>query len=624
MVEHPILLFLHGVGEGDLENTWRGRLSETLTTVGFPGLDEVDIVAPKYADALFAADAADGVDVPGKLPAITIKKLSGDAAKARRREFEQATAAMEYRLGRHQRGKGGTFPTAVVDFAVDLPWFLQARNYLTSPRVRARVLNHILRDLPHTGRMVIIGHSLGSVIAADILRRLPENIEVAGMVTIGSPLANGNFNVDKLQTELQQPPGNLAWWVNFWSGSDPVAAKRGVSSVFPWMLDFRIRTSLAPGPAHSAQQYLADEAVGEAIGFGLFGSRSREIVVVDRGIDIAMDNAELLTVLALRYCHLIRKKLKGTEQERYTGALRQVQAGLIDDMKARNLVENRPLPREIHSLEFDFSDSREVAPEPPTSRHLSKDTAVSRVLALATENLIRPFEISVKEEIRLEALKDLTEEMGLGSQFGEDVFTAVKTANKALSGVRKTQWVKWGALGAGALAIMAASGGLVLAAAPGLAGAAAITSALAGFGPGGMIGGLLTAGTLVSAGSGGIALGVLSPSTSAESMEAVVEYQLAVVIVRKLQGLEQDPTIWSDLTQAETTLRREKKRLEEFSDDQAPSLVELRRKVKAVEKALKYMTDHGLEPGVIPEGSEASEQQQWKLPTGPARKALHN
>lgn len=44
---------------------------------------------------------------------------------------------------------------------------------------------------------------------------------------------------------------------------------------------------------------------------------------------------------------------------------------------------------------------------------------------------------------------------------------------------------------------------LTLAAGAGLAGAAAITSALAAFGPGGMIGGLLTAGALVTAGGGG-------------------------------------------------------------------------------------------------------------------------
>lgn len=609
MAEQPTLLFLHGVGSGDLEDNWRTQLSDTLASIGFPSLDKVHVVAPKYADALVEAEGN------AKLPDITITRLAREPAKTWRREFERNIAAMEYRLGRHTRGHGGVLPNAVVDFAVALPWFLQARNYLSRPHIRARVLSRILQEVPQSGRMVILGHSLGSVIAADILRRLPEKVEVVGMVTIGSPLANGNFNVDKLQSELQEPPRNLAWWVNFWSVSDPVAANRGVSSVFPWMLDFRIRTSLSPGPAHSTVQYLADISVGEAIGFGLFGSRSKEVVVAERGVDIALDEAELLAVQALRCGHLIKNLLNGADQDRYAGALRQVQAGLVDDIKTRNFAENRLIPGEIQRLEFDFSDPRAEAPEPRPGTHLSKEAAVSRILALATENLLSPFEISVKEEIRQRALMELTAEMGLGSQFGEDVFTAVKTANKTLSGARKPQWVKWGALGVGAVAIVAASGGLALAATPGVAGAAAITSALASFGPGGMIGGLLTAGGLVSAGSGGIAMGMLSPGTSAESMEAVVEYQLAIVILRELQSLDQDPTIWSDLAQAEMKLRREKERLDEFSDDQAPTLVELRRKIEAVERALKYMTDHGLEPGVVAADVADPELPRLKIPT---------
>lgn len=607
MAEQPVLLFLHGVGTGDLQDNWRTRLSETLVGIGFPALDEAETLSPKYSDVLFDAD--EGVT----LPEITIKNPSRDVAKIKRREFEQSISAMEYRLGRHNRGGGGALTNAVVDFAVGLPWFRQARNYLSKPHVRAQVLSCILQQIPQSGSVVIVGHSLGSVIAADLLRRLPEEVQVVGLVTIGSPLANGNFNVDKLKDVLQEPPGNLDWWVNFWSGTDPVAAKRGVSSAFPWMLDFLIHTSPAPGAAHSAAQYLANKSVAEAIGFGLFGSRSKEIVVAEKGVDIALDEPELLAVQALRYSHLIKHQLKGDELNRYSGALRQVQAGLISDLKVRSHEGNRPIPGDILSLEFDFLDPHAEVPEPRPNRYLSGEEAVPRILALATENLIRPFEITIKEEVRLRALKDLTAEMGLGSQFGDHVFSALKTANKVLSPGNRRQWVKWGALGAGAVAIVAASGGLALAAAPGLTGAAVITSALASFGPGGMVGGLLTAGTLVSAGGGGIAVGMLSPSTSAESMEAVVEYQLAIVILLQLQQLEQDPTIWSDLTQTERKLRREKERVDEFSDEQAPTVIELKRKLAAVEKALKYMTDNRLEPGVIPEEPEEPEAPRLKM-----------
>lgn len=36
-----------------------------------------------------------------------------------------------------------------------------------------------------------------------------------GFVTIGSPLANGQFNVDDLFKLLRTPLSNVSWWVNF-------------------------------------------------------------------------------------------------------------------------------------------------------------------------------------------------------------------------------------------------------------------------------------------------------------------------------------------------------------------------------------------------------------------------
>src|SRR5688500_2065709 len=113
-------------------------------------------------------------------------------------------------------------------------------------------------------------------------------------------------------------------------------------------------------------------------------------------------------------------------------------------------------------------------------------------------------------------MKDLTAEMGLGSQYGADVFAAANSSQEALRGGFGVNWIQWGALGAGAAAIVVATGGLALAAGAGLAGAAAITSALASFGPGGMIGGPITAGALVTAGGGGIAFSPASPGTTAE------------------------------------------------------------------------------------------------------------
>src|SRR5690606_37970893 len=132
-------------------------------------------------------------------------------------------------------------------------------------QIRAQVLNRIIRQLPQSGRLVIVGHSLGSVIAADIVRRLPADLRVAGMVTIGSPLAHPDFDVDRLRGILKEPPTNLDWWVNFWNPADPVTTHRGVSSIFPWMIDRRIQTIVGPH-VHDADTYLGNQDVAKAIG----------------------------------------------------------------------------------------------------------------------------------------------------------------------------------------------------------------------------------------------------------------------------------------------------------------------------------------------------------------------
>lgn len=139
----------------------------------------------------------------------------------------------------------------------------------------------------------------------------------------------------------------------------------------------------------------------------------------------------------------------------------------------------------------------------------------------------------------------------------------------------------------------------MLAAGAGLAGAAAITSALAAFGPGGMIGGLVTAGTLMTAGGGGIAYSLASLGTSAEAMEGIVQRQLTLVMLRDRRRLEQDPEVWRNFSEAETRVRREHERLDEFSDPKSTALKELKKKITTLERALTYLREKGLEPGKV-------------------------
>ncbi len=590
MPDNPTLLFLHGVSPGDQDDRWRASLEQSLAKIGYPDLSDVTVVAPKYPNGLRGVDD----DLP--LPKVTVRPLRGDAEARYRRDYERRRAAMEALLGAEDQGAGLPGADLAVSFAADQRRFVQAKNYTSNPKIRAWVLQRILDAVGTPERLVIIGHSLGSVLAADLIRRLPPGVKVVGMVTIGSPLAFEPFHVDRLPTLLEEPPANLSWWVNFWNIADLVPAHRGVSSVIPWVLDQRVGTR-DPRTAHDAATYLADERVAAAIARGLFGSKSRELVPVLKHLDVALDLAETIALLGLRFGHLTLGHLQDETKDRYAHGLRQVQAETVEQVRSRNAAEGRPMPWLIGELAVDLADPDTGTPEPTVPTHLSKADAVVALVAIATTNVLRPFEVNVAKAKQQKALEQLTLEMGLGTKVGAEVFRSVDDAQGALDG--PTNWVRWTAIGLGLAAMAVATGGLIFAAAPGVVGAAAITSALAAFGPGGMIGGLLTAGALVTAGGGSIAVGLAGAGTTAATVEAIVMAQLAAAILRKRLLLPQDPQTWSGLTDLEIELAKELTRLRAVSDSSAPSLKELHRKLDTIQRALRHLQDHGLGPAPL-------------------------
>jgi len=595
----PVLLFLHGVGTGDVENAWQVALSGALVRFGYPALEPDRWIAPKYAYALRNGDGK------YRVPAITVKQPGKDDARTNRRDFERRTSAMEYRLGQHEDLPNWPGAGTVVDIAFETHPFKQAHNYLHDEQARARVLSRVLEELPTSGELLIVGHSLGSVVAADLIRRLPVSLRVVGMITIGSPLASGSVRSTDVRESMQEPPMNLGWWINFWNGFDPVAAHRGLSSVMPWLLDLRVTTPPSPR-VHDAVEYLSDPRVAEAIGYAMYGSLSKDLVRTVKAVDVPLDPEERVVLLALRYAHLVATYLRDDHQDRFTGALRASQAEAVEAMLQRREAEGRPRPELIAQLAFDLADPSAGAAPPAPGMYLTREDALVQLIVLASDNFLRPFDIGFSESIKRQAMRDLTAEIGLGSALGGYVLDAVDRAEKVLAGNKAPNWIKIGAMGAGAVAIVVATGGVALAAGAGLAGAAALTSALAAFGPGGMIGGLITAGSLVTAGGGGIAFGLASSGTSSEAVESIVMRQLAAVILRQKLDLEQDPTVWQLLVETERQVRRAHERLDEFSDPKSPVLVELRKKIQLVERALDFMREEGLEPAAEPQSSSAT------------------
>lgn len=595
----PTLVYLHGVNNkgpwAEASNRWRGGLDQGLATAGYSPLEDDKIIAPTYPDLLLRLNG-DPRRNDEPIPPITQSKLSSSERKQERADFDRRMAAMERRLA--DAANAGPKPIANIAelaaaTAFRLQSFREASNYMHDDAVRRGVLNRIIDQLPESGSIVIVGHSLGSVIAADLLPRIPRHLKVAGMVTIGSPLAQGNFDLGKLETDLKEPPSNLAWWVNFWSHWDPVAALRGASTVVPWLLDVRVSTPIQPMAAHSAHEYFEEELVGKAIGYALFGSQSTQLAVIETGLDVQLDHDEQLVLAHLRMAHLIWRQLKGDTKHQYGSALADTQFQVVADLIAKRKLEERPVPSAISHLQTSDVGDPDTLRVPVLSLFPTREEAAKDLLALAVQNPLLPYEVEVKESVRIHAMRQLAIEMQLTAKQGEDVFDALNEASKALAG--KTKFVKWGLMGVGAVAV-AASGGLLLPAAPGLVGAAALTSALASFGPGGMIGGLITAGALVSAGSGTIAVGAMTSGSTPDDVEGILQVQLARQILRSKWRMPIDRSVWQMWTDLERDLIRKQTRLERFSDKNSRGLKDIEQKLATVRRAIRYSIEKELSP----------------------------
>jgi hypothetical protein len=158
----------------------------------------------------------------------------------------------------------------------------QVRRYLTDPELRAAArarVSHLIG--PDT--QVVIGHSLGSVVAYEALcalnaadrsesqdNRLPHRVRA--LVTLGSPLGIRNLIFDRLQPPPDGDRG--AWpggpglgWTNVADAGDLVALVKDLRLAFGDQLNGYLVHNGAH--AHDAAAYLTDPLTGAAIAAAL-------------------------------------------------------------------------------------------------------------------------------------------------------------------------------------------------------------------------------------------------------------------------------------------------------------------------------------------------------------------
>lgn len=588
------IVFLHGIGNGDPERGWLDGLNNALRAAGHPVVDERMVVAPRYAFLLNTEG------LKAKEPKIEYKESKGGRS---RRAFELRQAEVR-RLLQHDSGVTTFGFAQVPDFlagaarnfgAKNLPVFdlPMVKRYVSDDGCRATILGFLREQVPTRGEIILIGHSLGSVIAIDLLDQLPPELRVRRFITIGSP-ANCAELYGRRKHLLNKVPYELVDdWSNFFNYGDPVPMGRGLAAMFPGAQDFAV--SLGPG-VHGAKEYLAHPSIARLVANVIYPSK--DLVPACSDIVVRLSDDEFVELVKWHFAWTLLSHIADADRrDRYRGALTTVQQDLIAQLRQR-VIDGTPMPAELYAL----LSNPDQLPALPQGRLELRD-AISLQIVLTATNFIDPYEIDSEDAVR-KAIPDMLTQLGINRGYSVQIDTALAAVNDAVADRGGLPLGRIGIAAAG-LALMAAGPiGLAVAAPAGVFGGAAITGALAAFGPGGMVGGLGTLGGLAAGGAGLAAAAAFSGSgPEAVTLNVTqLRLQVAAAYAHHLLKLPTDRELWHKLTVLETQVSAELSRLETFSDPKAGRLQHLRAARTTVARLLAFLTDKQIAgaPGSLP------------------------
>lgn len=147
----------------------------------------------------------------------------------------------------------------IIDYLLDLPLYIGEKR---GHAIRDIVLSHIRNK----ENVILVGHSLGSLICYDILceyKSKNEELPVKALVTLGSPIEWVKGVDEKQFTPIQPIPLEINW-VNMFYENDPVCRGKGLApSRFSDVENIPLSGKKYGFKAHTA--YWNDQAVADEI-----------------------------------------------------------------------------------------------------------------------------------------------------------------------------------------------------------------------------------------------------------------------------------------------------------------------------------------------------------------------
>ncbi|MGW4637716.1 trypsin-like peptidase domain-containing protein [Sphaerisporangium sp. NPDC004334] len=283
------LVFVHGRGQQGrdperLRRYWTAGLNCGLTRAGLPTIEPADVCFPFYGDRLAEAMR------PIKTAPCSLEELVADPVTATAPNSGTARALYEQLItdaaSRAGMPVARPIPEEGVTDAVHqgLSWlaavtdldrlaiaaiFGDVAAYLDDQRVREAVLDCVSQTMPQSGRVLLVSHSLGTVVAVDLLTRLDAKADVELLVTLGSPLGMDGVH-RRLLIGGPERLDRVARWFNAWCPTDPVTI--GCPLGDDWHGEpVEISVTNPAERVHDVEEYLTHPEVAHEIGGVLTG-----------------------------------------------------------------------------------------------------------------------------------------------------------------------------------------------------------------------------------------------------------------------------------------------------------------------------------------------------------------
>jgi hypothetical protein len=298
------IVLVHGIAQeqksaDSLEAEWLPSLAGGVRTAGYPDLADSlwrnarpgEARMAFYGDIFVARGQQGAEDVLTETECPLAELLAEEwlrrAADSASREPDRAIARRELQILREQMGEEQGVRAAArpvvnalarvrpfarfgVAFAERLlvKALRQVTLYLTDDVVRERVQARVA-DVVGPETEIVIGHSLGSVVAYEAVHRLGRPLPL--LVTLGSPLGSRTIVYERTRPQPPRVPDRLARWVNVADRDDLVAARPDLTSLVPGadgVLESSYTVDNGAKP-HEATFYLTKREVGAAVAAAL-------------------------------------------------------------------------------------------------------------------------------------------------------------------------------------------------------------------------------------------------------------------------------------------------------------------------------------------------------------------